>query len=106
MDWKQALLVPLYKGKGGAGDTGNSRGISLLSILGKVYAVLLLYRLNQQVDANLHECQNAFKTKGIHDPVVPLGLALIDLRKAYDSINRHMLWEVLRLMGSVVSSGS
>jgi len=44
--WKQALVVPLYKGKGSQQATDNYKGISLLSIPGKVYAMLLMHRVN------------------------------------------------------------
>ncbi len=54
MAWKRALVVPLYKGKGLQQSTNNYRRISLLNIPGKVYAMLLMHRMNQVVGANLH----------------------------------------------------
>ena len=36
MDWHGACIVPLYKGKGDKCECSNSRGISLLSVVGKV----------------------------------------------------------------------
>jgi len=59
--WKRALVVPLYKGKGSQQATNNYRGISLLSIPGKVYAMLFMHRVNQIVGANLHEAQCGFR---------------------------------------------
>jgi hypothetical protein len=48
--WKSALVVPLYKGKGSHECMDNYRRINLLSIPGKVYALLLLmHRLGQCV---------------------------------------------------------
>jgi len=44
--WKRALVVPMYKGKGSQQATDNYRGISLLNIPGKVYAMLLMHRVN------------------------------------------------------------
>ena len=41
-DWVRAILVPLYKGKGDRNDCKNYRGISLLSIPGKVYGRILI----------------------------------------------------------------
>jgi hypothetical protein len=58
--WKRALVVSLYKGKGSQQATDNYRGISLLSILGKVYAMLLMHRVNQVMGASLHEAQCGF----------------------------------------------
>ena len=37
MDWRGACIVPLYKGKGDKCKSGNSRGISLLSGVGKLF---------------------------------------------------------------------
>jgi hypothetical protein len=53
--WKSVVVVPLYKGKGLHQCTDNYRGISLLSIPGKVYALLLMHRLGQCVGGQLHE---------------------------------------------------
>ena len=39
MDWRGACIVPLYKGKGDKCECNNSRGISLLSVVGKLYIV-------------------------------------------------------------------
>ncbi len=36
-DWKKAIIVPLYKGKGRRSECSSYRGISLLSKPGKVY---------------------------------------------------------------------
>ena len=35
-DWKNAVIVPLFKGKGCKDECKNYRGISLLSVAGKV----------------------------------------------------------------------
>ncbi len=36
-DWRKAIIVPLYKGKGSREECNNYRGISLLSVPGKIY---------------------------------------------------------------------
>ncbi len=36
-DWKKAIIVPLYKGKGSRSECSSYRVISLLSVPGKVY---------------------------------------------------------------------
>jgi hypothetical protein len=95
--------VPLYKGNlpGSAKLTSNHRPISLLSIPGKVYALLLLSRVNAQIESQLLDCQSVFrKSRGRSDAAFtlrmlmskcleykqPLYMAFVDLTKAYDSI--------------------
>ena len=45
MDCHGACLVPLYKGKGDKCECSNSTGISLLSVVGKVYGRVLIKRV-------------------------------------------------------------
>ena len=45
MDWRGACIVPLYKMKGGSCECSNSRGISLLSIVGMLYGRVLIKRV-------------------------------------------------------------
>ncbi len=44
-DWKKAIIVPLYKGKGSRSECSSYREISLLSVPGKVYGRILTERL-------------------------------------------------------------
>ena len=46
-DWTKAIIVPVYKGKGSRSECGNYRGISLLSIAGKVYGKIIIERVQQ-----------------------------------------------------------
>lgn len=113
-EWKSALIVALYKGKGAKDIAGNYRGISLLSIAGKVYAIILMHRVYQQVEPQLHEAQSGFRRgRGTVDAIytlralgaacseyrVCMAKAYIDFTKAYDSVNRWLLWKALRLYG-------
>jgi len=112
--WRRAVLMPLYKGKGDRRDPDNYRGISLLSIVGKVYAIILAKRVAQQVESELLEEQCGFRAgRGLADAVftlrqvmgqseqrrLPLHLAFVDLKKAFDSVDRESLWKVLRVYG-------
>jgi hypothetical protein len=114
VEWKRALIVPLYKGKGDRKAVDNYRGISLLSIPGKVYATIIMRRVYAQMDDRLHECQSAFrKGRSLGDAVFtlrmimskcrefgkPAYMAFVDLRKAYDSVPRELLWLALRQYG-------
>lgn len=44
-EWRKAIIVPLYKGKGNKSDCNSYRGISMLSVPGKVYGRILTERL-------------------------------------------------------------
>lgn len=57
-DWKDANIVVIYKNKGDRVVCGNSRGISLLSVAGKVLAKIMLSRLVEHTsEAALPETQ-------------------------------------------------
>ena len=47
VDWVIACMVPLYKGKGDVYECNNFRGISLLSVVGKVYGRVLINRIRE-----------------------------------------------------------
>ena len=41
-DWRPAVIVPPYMGKGERTEVKNYRGISLLNVVGKIYAGILV----------------------------------------------------------------
>ena len=62
-EFKDASIIHLYKRKGNLQVCDNHRGISLLSIAGKILAKLLLNRLNIHLDKKglIRESQCGFK---------------------------------------------
>ena len=109
-DWQSQLLVPLHK-KGSRTICNNYRGIALLSIPGKVFAKAILNRLKPRAEQFLCESQCGFRRgRGCADQLFslrtlmersreyhrPLYLCFIDLKKAYDSVNRDSLWRILQ----------
>ena len=44
-DLRSAVIVPLYKGKGERTECKNYRDINLLSVVGKIYAGILVERV-------------------------------------------------------------
>ena len=62
--WKPSKIIGTYKRKGDKSECGISRGKSLLTVAGKVYAKLLLMRLFEHVSESvLPESQNGFRNK-------------------------------------------
>jgi len=113
-DWKNAVIVPLYKGKGERSECKNYRGISLLSVVGKVYARVLMERVRRITEGLMDDEQGGFRkgrgcvdqifaVKQVCEKVLEKGknvyLGFMDLEKAYDRVNREALWQVLRMYG-------
>ena len=48
--WRSAVIVSLYKGKGERTECRNNRGISLLSVVGKIYVGILVDRVHRVTD--------------------------------------------------------
>ena len=60
-DWNDAIMVSIFR-KGLTDDCGNYRGISKLSIVGKVFERILLNKLLQSITPNiLPESQCGFR---------------------------------------------
>lgn len=114
--WKDAIIIPIYK-KGSPDDPENYRNISLLSIVGKIYARFLLNRLTQWAEEKklIGPEQAGFRpNQSTTDHVLVLHhlaqkysssnrgqlcAAFIDLKAAFDSIPRRLLWEKLARWG-------
>src|SRR5678815_4862183 len=113
-DWRRAVIVPLYKDKGDKGNCRNYRGISVLSVVGKIYAGILVERVRQVTEGLIGKEQGAFRNcRGCVDQIFTLKLMIekmrekknkfylgfMDLQQAYDRINREALWQVLVIYG-------
>jgi hypothetical protein len=59
-DWLRAIVVPLFK-KRDKSICDNCRGISLLSVVGKVFTKIILRRLVAVVDPKISECEAGFR---------------------------------------------
>ncbi len=60
-DWKKAIIVPLYKGKGSRSECRSYREISLLSVPRKVYGRILTERLMEVTEWKVSEEQGGFR---------------------------------------------
>ena len=106
VDWVVACMVPLYKSKGDMYECSSFRGISLLSVVGKVYGRVLVNTIRDKTENVIAEVQGGFRRgRGCTDQIfIVLGegkgmhFAFLDLEKAYDRVGDAM-WIVLRLYG-------
>src|SRR5678815_366251 len=71
--WRRAVLVPLYKGKGDKENCRNYRGKSLLSVVGKIYAGILVERVHRVAEGLIGEEQGALRSgRGCMDQIFTL----------------------------------
>ena len=113
-EWRDAFVVPVPK-KGDLRDCNNSRGISLLDVVGKVFARVMMSRLqvvgedsvfedSQAGFRALRQCMDMiFSCRQLVEKVLEQNdkvfLLFIDLTKAYDSVPRELLWKLLAKYG-------
>eukprot|EP00752_Nemacystus_decipiens_P007608 g6799.t1 len=110
--WKDATIKVLFK-KGDPLECGNYRGISLVAHAGKVLLKIVATRLSHYCEREdiLPEEQSGFRLRRstldmlfviqrLHELARKKGTAIfacfVDLTKAYDSVDRELLWDVLR----------
>ena len=113
-DWMRAIIVPIYKGKGNRRECKNYRGISLLSIPGKVFGRILIEKIRSLTDGLIGEEHCGFRSgRGCVDQVFvmkqmsekfvdkdkSLYVAYMDLEKAYHRVDRETMWCVLGMYG-------
>lgn len=113
-DFKDALIIHLYKNKGDRRLCDNHRGISLLSNAGKIFARVIVNRLTTHLDSTFPESQCGFRSgRGTTDMLfaarqvqekcreqnLDLYMVFVDLNKAFDSVSREGLWKLLLKAG-------
>ena len=104
----------LYENKGYHSDCNNYHGISLLSIVGKVFARVTLTRLQSLASQVYPESQCGFRAgrstvdmffylrqlqENCREQQQPLFLAFVDLTKAFDLVSRSGLFKILQQIG-------
>ena len=113
-DFKDGIITTIYKKKGDRSECGNYRGITLLSIAGKILMKVLNTRIGPLAEGILPETQCGFRpSRGTTDMIFaarqlqekcqeqrqPLYMGFIDLTKAFDSVKRDLLWDILARFG-------
>ena len=114
-DWARGLIFPLHK-SGDARDPDNYRGITLLSVVGKIYTSVLNSRVTKWCERHgvLSEEQAGFRPgRSTIDHIFSVSevlrlrrrrgrethCAFLDIKKAYDSIHRDGIWKRLLDVG-------
>ena len=115
--WSLSIVQPIYKKKGNINIPDNWRGIALLPSLSKIYAKVLCSRLKTRIQVNNKICENqagfrpgystidnCFILRSMIDHALSkrggrLYCCFVDLRKAFDSVNRTALWFKLGEIG-------
>ena len=111
--WHKSQIIPLPK-KGDLSLAANYRGISLMPIAAKIYNKLLLNRLVPFVEPLLRNNQNGFRRgrstlsqilclrRIIEESEAckkDLAVVFVDFSKAFDSVDRDKMFEILQLYG-------
>ena len=113
-DWGKGIIVPIYKKKGDKTDCRNYRGITLLSIPGKILTKVLQQRLQTYVEMTISEEQAGFRPgRSTIDQLFTIRqvtekyiegnqtcyINFIDYKQAFDSVWRQGLWQSMRNAG-------
>jgi len=109
-EWKDGVIVSLYKVKN---ECSSYRPISLLSVLGKVFSHILLERIQPLPQMTQRPQQSGFIGRSTIDAIgtsltVQLFkyVAFVDIKSAFDSVDRNDVWKALHARDARHSSES
>jgi len=111
--WSEINIVPVPK-SGPLNKVENYRGISMCPVTTKVLNKLILLRMRPAIEPILRKNQNGFRPErgtvahilalrrileGVRDKKLPATLVFVDFSKAFDSIDRDNMFEILKSYG-------
>ncbi len=112
MEVKEGILIPLPKPGKKKGPPGNLRPIILLSMLRKIIAICMIRRSNNKLSRKIPVTQAAYRNgrsttelifslkvlaeKAITSSSYQVTVLLLDMSKAFDTVDRGMLFEDLK----------
>ena len=111
-EWCIGIIKPIFKNKGSTDDPNNYRGITILSCFGKLFTSVLSNRIQKFIEDSgvlgpeqagfrkgFSTIDNLFVLYGIIDTLLinkkRLYCAFLDYEKAFDKIERTLLWQKL-----------
>jgi len=107
-------MIPAITNKGCLSDCNNWRGITVLSVPGRIFCNVILIRMKSEIGRYLREEQAGFSnSRSCNEQIFTLrnileqcnefqkslAINFIDFKKAFDSVHRESIWEILRLYG-------
>ena len=111
--WSVLNIIPIPK-SGDLSLGSNYRGISLSSVVSKVFNKMILNRIRSKLDQHLRINQNGFRParttvsqilalrrliEGVKEHQLPAVITFIDFKKAFDTIHRGKMLKILRAYG-------
>ena len=105
-EWKMAVVVSFYKGKGNDQDPASYRPISLLPVLYKLYTTILQHRLASELDSYIRPTQYGFRSaRGTRHALFlvrriqywsralskPMHMPFLDWKQAFDTLDHPAL---------------
>ena len=106
--WTESRLKPLYKNKGSMAEAKNYRGLMINATANKVLIMVILARLKAHYERAILPSQFGFRaykstTEGVFvarkitsKSTEPMWGCFVDLKAAYDWVDRATMWRVLR----------
>ena len=105
--WLISSITCLFKNKGSRSDATNYRGLSIMSTCSKIIIEVIISRIRSTYERIILNSQFGFRSNrsttdaifilqnAINISSEPLFICFVDLKAAYDWINRDMLFKIL-----------
>ena len=105
--WLISSITCLFKNKGSRSEACNYRGLSIMSTCSKIVLSIIISRIRNAYEKLISNFQFGFRSNrsttdaifilqnAINISSEPLFICFIDLKAAYDWINRDMLFKIL-----------